>query len=233
VDFDPNSWSDIVAFCGLFLLVAGGTLFSVGLLMSAILRSWRSSRDAIACGDPSAFAHVVHLPRSAEVGAAMTFSPELAARARETLDALRVKDLTLVTAESCTAGKLTVLLSEVPTAPGYLHGGFVTYTKADRTSALGVSASLLHRKGAVCPAVARAMAEGAVARSPADVAVAITGVAGPEPDEDGIPVGRVCLAVMRRGSPPVVVEKHYGNAGRERIQEQAMAEALILLRGAL
>lgn len=103
----------------------------------------------------------------------MMFSPELAARARELLDALRAKNLTLTTAESCTAGKLAVLLSEAPGAAEHLHGGFVTYTKANKTSALGVPASLLGRKTAVCPEVARAMAEGALARSPADLAVAI------------------------------------------------------------
>jgi nicotinamide-nucleotide amidase len=158
---------------------------------------------------------------------------ELAALARETLEAVRAGNLSLVTAESCTAGRLAVLLSEVPGAAEHLQGGFVTYTKANKTSALGVPAGLLERKGAVCPEVARAMAEGALAHSPADLAAAITGVAGPDPDEDGNPVGRVCVAVMRRGGAPLAVEMHYGNRGREQIQEQAMADALKLLRAAL
>jgi nicotinamide-nucleotide amidase len=70
------------------------------------------------------------------------------------------------------------------------------------------------------------MAEGALARSPADFAVAITGVAGPEPDEDGNPVGLVCIAVARRGGTTVHREKRYGELGREAIQEHAMADAL-------
>jgi len=95
-----------------------------------------------------------------------------------------------VTAESCTAGKLAAaLLSEAPGAAERLHGSFVTYTKANKTKSLGVSAALLQRRGAVCREVAVAMAEGALVRSPATVAVSITGVAGPDPDEDGNPVG--------------------------------------------
>jgi nicotinamide-nucleotide amidase len=72
-----------------------------------------------------------------------------------------------------------------------------------------------------------------LARSPANVAVAITGVAGPEPDEDENPVGLVCIAVTRQGAPPIRLEKRYGKAGREAVQEQAMADALIALIGAM
>jgi nicotinamide-nucleotide amidase len=71
-----------------------------------------------------------------------------------------------------------------------------------------------------------AMAEGALHRSPADVAVAITGVAGPDPDEDGNPVGLVCIAVARDGREPLPVERKYGEIGREKVQEHAMADAL-------
>ena len=70
------------------------------------------------------------------------------------------------------------------------------------------------------------MAEGALHRSPADVAVAITGVAGPDPDEDGNPVGLVCIAVARDGCEPLPVERKYGEIGREKVQEHAMADAL-------
>jgi nicotinamide-nucleotide amidase len=65
------------------------------------------------------------------------------------------------------------------------------------------------------------------------VAVAITGVAGPEPDEDGNPVGLVCIAVLRQGAPAIGIEKRYGDIGREAVQEQAMADALIELIGAM
>ena len=149
--------------------------------------------------------------------------PDLAERA---LAAAGRRNLTIVTAESCTAGKLSALLSEAPGASEHLHGSFVTYTKANKVEALGVDAGLLNAKGAVCREVAVAMAEGALHRSPADVAVAITGVAGPDPDEDGNPVGLVCIAVARNGFSPLPIERKYGEIGRENVQEHAMADAL-------
>jgi nicotinamide-nucleotide amidase len=136
--------------------------------------------------------------------------------------------LTIVTAESCTAGKLSALLSEAPGAAERLHGSFVTYTKANKTRALGVPAQLLQQKGAVCRDVAAAMAQGALSHSPADVSVSITGVAGPDPDEDGNPVGRVCIGLARAGMTRAF-EYHYGNPGREIVQARAMEEALNLL----
>jgi nicotinamide-nucleotide amidase len=86
------------------------------------------------------------------------------------------RNLTIVTAESCAAGMLSTILSEAPGASEHLHGGFVTYTKENKTKVLGVSEHLLPEKSAVCPDVAMAM-EGALRRSPADLTVAVTGVA--------------------------------------------------------
>lgn len=151
---------------------------------------------------------------------------ELMRPARAVLEAAKRYNLSIVTAESCTAGKLAALLSEAPGAAEYLHGGFVAYTKASKSKVLGVSPALLETKGAVCSDVAAAMAQGALSRSPADAAVAITGVAGPDPDEDGNPVGRVCIAIARSARAPVTIEKHYGDLGRADIQNHAMAEAL-------
>jgi nicotinamide-nucleotide amidase len=118
--------------------------------------------------------------------------------ARRTLEIAGEKHLSIVTAESCTAGKLAVLLSGAPGAAEHLHGSFVAYTKANKAAyALGVPNNLLCERGAVCREVVAAMAEGALARSPADVAVSITGVAGPDPDEDGNPVGLVYIGLAR------------------------------------
>jgi nicotinamide-nucleotide amidase len=163
----------------------------------------------------------------------MAFSNELTDLAKRALAIAKSKDCSIVTAESCTAGKLSGLLSEAPGAGTLLHGGFVAYTKDSKSKALGVSPQLLKQKGAVCVDVAVAMAKGALARSPANVAVAITGVAGPEPDDDGNAVGLVCIAVIRQGAPPIGIEKHYAVAGREAIQEQAMADALMALTSAI
>jgi nicotinamide-nucleotide amidase len=151
---------------------------------------------------------------------------DLAQLAERALATARQRNLTIVTAESCTAGKLSALLSEAPGAAEHLHGSFVTYTKANKIKALGVDPGLLKTKGAVCREVAMAMAEGALHRSPADVAVTITGVAGPDPDEDGNPVGLVCITVARDGREPLHVERKYDDMGREKVQERAMADAL-------
>jgi nicotinamide-nucleotide amidase len=154
----------------------------------------------------------------------------LAARA---LDVARRNGLTIVTAESCTAGQLAAQLSEAPGAADVLHGGFVTYTKENKTKALDVPEALLRKHGAVCAPVARAMAEGALLRSPATLSVAITGVAGPAPDEDGNPVGRVCFGVARSGKPTESFEMEYGDLGRAQILTKAVADALhILIRKA-
>ena len=114
----------------------------------------------------------------------------------------------------------------------HLQGGFVTYTKESKRDALGVPQALLAQKGAVCGDVAAAMARGACASSPAHIAVSLTGVAGPEPDEDGNPVGRVCIGLAWEGGAHDW-EFHYGNLGRDVIQERAMQDALKLVVAAM
>jgi nicotinamide-nucleotide amidase len=162
----------------------------------------------------------------------MRFRPDLVDAARELVELAQQKGLSLITAESCTSGLLSLILSEAPGAAELLHGGFVTYTKRHKSDGLGVPWALLQAKSAVCPEVAAAMAEGALARSPADLAAAITGVAGPSRDEDGNPVGLVCIAVARRGHPTATLEKRYGDIGREAVRETAIADALRALRQA-
>jgi len=151
---------------------------------------------------------------------------DLAGLAAELLQLLRQKRLTLVVAESCTAGLLGQVLSDAPGAADRFHGGFVTYTKAQKAGALDVPQDLLRRKGAVCVEVARAMAQGALVHSPAQLSAAITGVAGPEPDPDNNPVGRVCIAVARHGAPATAFENNYGDIGRDAVRQRAIADAL-------
>jgi nicotinamide-nucleotide amidase len=171
-----------------------------------------------------------------------TFSPETtrghargeavedpAARAAEIVDLLCRRGLSVVTAESCTSGTIATLLSDAPGAGECLHGSFVTYTKANKVAALGVPAELLARRSAVCPEVAQALAEGALARSPADIAVSVTGVAGPKPDEDGNPVGLLYLACVRRGRPAKVVSRMLGDIGRDACRRQAALIAFDLI----
>jgi nicotinamide-nucleotide amidase len=154
-------------------------------------------------------------------------------RAAEIVELAKECACTIVTAESCTGGLLAAVLAEVPGAAKQLQGGFVTYTKDQKTIALGISRALLGRESAVSKAVACSMAEGALARSVADLSVAITGVAGPESDEDGNPVGLVHIAAARRGAPTLHHEHRFGDIGRDKVLYQAVMAALDLLeRGA-
>jgi nicotinamide-nucleotide amidase len=148
-------------------------------------------------------------------------------RAAEVLALAERKGLTRVTAESCTGGLLASVLSEAPGAGDRLHGGFVVYTKEQKTIALGVSPDLLERESAVSEPVARAMADGALAHSIADIAVSITGVAGPAADEDGNPVGLVHFAAARRGF--ATLRREFGDIGRGAVRYQSVMQALDLI----
>jgi len=109
----------------------------------------------------------------------------------------------VATAESCTGGLIAAALTEVPGSSAVLDCGFVTYSNDAKTTMLGVPAGLIAEKGAVSAAVARAMADGALSRSLADVSVSVTGIAGPSGGTDDKPVGLVHIAVRQRGRDPV------------------------------
>jgi nicotinamide-nucleotide amidase len=141
--------------------------------------------------------------------------------------------MTLATVESCTAGSFVHLLSQAEGASETLHGGFVVYTKENKVASLGVPADLIARHTAVSADVALAMAHGGLARCPAGLVVSITGVAGPEPDEDGNPVGLVYVAAADRDGRERVVRKDLGNQPKSEICAAAMREALTLLEGLL
>jgi nicotinamide-nucleotide amidase len=157
----------------------------------------------------------------------------LMARASAVIGLADARDKTIVTAESCTGGLLVAVLSDAPGAGKRLHGGFVTYTKEQKSAALGISPELLDRAGAVCPTVTHAMTRGALAASTADIAVAITGVAGPAADEDGNPIGYVCIAAATRAGDLLSIERHFGDIGRGAVRYRAVEEALTLLGRAL
>jgi nicotinamide-nucleotide amidase len=127
--------------------------------------------------------------------------PELIDDARKTLKVLKARNLSAVTAESCTAGLISAALAHAEGAGDLLHGGFVTYTKAAKHRFLGVPKGLLLREGSVSQPVAARLAAGALRHSPADIAIAVTGVLGPDPDEDGNPVGLIYAACARRRHP--------------------------------
>ena len=157
----------------------------------------------------------------------------LAAKAARLIQMAEASCVTLATAESCTSGALACLLADAPGAGAIDHGGFVVYTKANKTAALGVPPALIREHTAVSAEIARAMAEGALERCPADIVVAITGVAGPEPDEDGNPVGLIHLAAARRGGDVLHEEHRFPDSSRETIRALTLERALALFERAL
>ena len=153
----------------------------------------------------------------------------LTRRAEGVMRRLLARQLSVVTAESCTAGLISAVLSTAEGASEVLHGGFVTYTKAQKTAALGVPAHLLDSRGAVNEEVARRMAVGALERSPAAIALSVTGVLGPEPDEDRNPVGLVFFACCLRGKDAKVIKRHFSSADTDTLCRNVVVAALDLV----
>ena len=159
----------------------------------------------------------------------MTDLAPLLPAARALLDLCRDRRLTIATAESCTGGLVAGVLTEIPGSSAVVERGFVTYSNAAKTELLGVPAALLARAGAVSREVAEAMAAGALAHSPADLAVAITGIAGPDGGSVDKPVGLVHFAAGRRGGVTIHRERRFGNIGRSGVRLASVAEALAML----
>ncbi|WP_018075395.1 CinA family protein [Novosphingobium nitrogenifigens] len=140
---------------------------------------------------------------------------------------------TVAVAESCTGGIVAAALTEIPGSSAVLDRGFVTYSNEAKIETLGVPEDLIDTFGAVSVAVAWSMAQGALAHSNADVAVAITGIAGPDGGSEQKPVGTVVFARARRGEDPENVEaelKLFADAaGRREVRRQAALVALELL----
>lgn len=158
---------------------------------------------------------------------------ELVGDAGTLLATLRARRLTLATAESCTGGLIAATLTEVAGSSDVFERGFVTYSNEAKTELLGVPAALIQRHGAVSEEVARAMASGALEHSPADIALAVTGVAGPGGGTAGKPVGLVHLAAARRGSSVAHKEIRLGNIGRGAIRLATVAEAFSMARAVI
>ena len=156
----------------------------------------------------------------------------LLARAERLVAACAAAGITLATAESCTGGLVAGLLTAVPGSSAVLERGFVTYSNAAKSDCLGVPVTLIDTHGAVSEATARAMAEGALARSRATMAVAITGIAGPGGGSAAKPVGLVHFGLAATGAPTRHLERLYGDLGRSEIRRRAVADALGLLEEA-
>jgi nicotinamide-nucleotide amidase len=158
--------------------------------------------------------------------------PELLAAAARVLDANRAAGRTIAAAESCTGGLVMAALTEIAGASDVVERGFVTYSNEAKMESIGVNQDILETFGAVSIAVAWAMAQGALKHSHADVAVAITGIAGPGGGSEKKPVGTVVFARAVRGDDPeamVADIRHFGDLGRSEIRRQAALVALELL----
>ncbi len=138
---------------------------------------------------------------------------------------LAAKRAMCATAESCTGGLVAGAITDIAGSSAWFDRGFVTYTNEAKIELLGVAGAILDEHGAVSEATARAMAEGALARSSAHLAVAITGIAGPAGGSVEKPVGTVCFAWAGRGLPTTAITRRFPG-GRAEVRRAAVVAAL-------
>jgi nicotinamide-nucleotide amidase len=153
------------------------------------------------------------------------------AEAEAVLALCRAAGLKVATAESCTGGLIAATLTAIAGSSDVVERGFVTYSNEAKTALVGVSEALIARHGAVSEQVARAMAEGALDRSLAEIAVAVTGVAGPGGGSAEKPVGLVWFACAREGRPTVATHEIFPG-DRTEVRRATVARALALVRAA-
>jgi len=149
-------------------------------------------------------------------------------RAADLIAALKRAGLMLAAAESCTGGLVAGALTAIPGSSAAFERGFVTYSNQAKIELLGVEAGLIAGHGAVSEQVARAMAEGALSHSRADIAVSITGIAGPDGGSADKPVGLVHVAAARKDRTTLHEERRFGALGRGPIREASVRAALAL-----
>src|SRR6185437_3737181 len=153
----------------------------------------------------------------------LMFEAALLDQARALLDAARAKHIRIVTAESCTGGLIAGLLTEIPGSSDVVERGFVTYSNEAKEDALGVPAELLRKYGAVSDQVARAMADGALRHARAQLAIAVTGIAGPGGGSVEKPVGLVYIA-LADGHEISSYEFRFGDIGRSNVRIATVQE---------
>lgn len=158
------------------------------------------------------------------------FPPELIFAATDLLEHLRTRGLKIATAESCTGGLIAGLLTEIAGSSDVVERGFVTYSNEAKAEMLGVPMALITAHGAVSEPVARAMAAGALAASRADIAISVTGVAGPGGGSMEKPVGLVHFAACRRSAAELHFAARFGDIGRSAIRLATVAQALKMVR---
>lgn len=154
---------------------------------------------------------------------------ELGDKATRLLDLCKTKHLTVATAESCTGGLVAAALTSIAGSSAVVDRGFVTYTNDAKQEMVGVPSATIEAFGAVSRETAEAMAKGALTRAAADLAVSITGIAGPTGAMPGKPIGLVHLCVASRNGRLVHRERRYGDIGRGEVRRQSALEAIAML----
>lgn len=155
---------------------------------------------------------------------------EMCTAASALLELCKKKRLTIATAESCTGGLVAAALTEIAGSSEVVDRGFVTYSNEAKQQMLGVTSETLRDYGAVSRQTAEAMARGAIAHSNADLAVAITGIAGPGGGSADKPVGLVHFAAAARSGALIHKEMRYGDIGRSEVREKSVLQALAMLQ---
>ncbi len=161
------------------------------------------------------------------------FDPTLRADAERLLARLRAEALMIVTAESCTGGLISALLTDIPGSSSVVERGYVTYSNKAKMDCLGVPRELIEKHGAVSAEVARAMAAGALMHSNADIAIAVTGIAGPGGDTPDKPVGLVYVGLSRTDAPTFHLRLTLGDIGRSNVRMETLRHALVMINDAL
>ena len=156
------------------------------------------------------------------------FPGEITASAAALIRRCRARGLKLATAESCTGGLIAGLVTSVAGSSDVMDCGFVTYSNEAKTRMIGVLPQLIAEHGAVSEEVARAMAEGALSHSAADIAIAVTGVAGPGGGTALKPVGLVHCAAARKGHLTLHRELRLGDIGRDAVRMETVRAAVAL-----
>jgi nicotinamide-nucleotide amidase len=157
-------------------------------------------------------------------------SEDIRAAASAVLEACRARRLKVATAESCTGGLVAGALTEIAGSSDVVDRGFVTYSNEAKQQMLGVPAATIETYGAVSRETAEAMARGALGSANADLAVAITGIAGPGGGSPGKPVGLVHFAAASRSGTVTHAEMRYGDIGRSAVRHQSVLQALAMLK---
>ena len=157
------------------------------------------------------------------------FSDEIKSFAAEVLELCRAKGLKIATAESCTGGLIIGALTEIAGSSDVVDRGFVTYTNRAKMETLDVSADTLKIGGAVSQQTAVAMVTGAINNSSANIAISVTGIAGPGGGTDQKPVGLVHMAAVKRGGDALHQQHNFGDIGRIQVREATIVAALKLL----